>query len=75
MQTKFNEHLPWWHRLETGPAECAERLNNNHKNNNPSAGTEPEKVPAPTLNPKRSRPDAGTEPREGPTKLNFAHVL
>ena len=27
MQTNFNEHLPWSHRLETGPAECAERLN------------------------------------------------
>ena len=27
MQTTFNEHLPWSHRLETGPAECAERLN------------------------------------------------
>ena len=34
MQTKFNEHLPWSHRLETGPAECAERLNNNNDNNN-----------------------------------------
>ena len=29
MQTTFNEHLPWSHRLETGPAECAERLNTN----------------------------------------------
>ena len=33
MQTTFNEHLPWSHRLETGPAECAERLNNNSNNN------------------------------------------
>ena len=32
MQTTFNEHLPWSHRLETGPAECAERLNNNNHN-------------------------------------------
>ena len=28
MQIQFNEHLPWSQRLETGPAECAERLNN-----------------------------------------------
>ena len=34
MQTTFNEHLPWPHRLETGPAECAERLNNNDRINN-----------------------------------------
>ena len=34
MQAEFNEHLPWSHRLETGPAECAERLNNDYHNNN-----------------------------------------
>ena len=42
MQTKSNEHLPWSHRLETGPAECAERLNNRidkHMNNNKNNDT------------------------------------
>ena len=34
MQTTFHEHVPWSHRLETGPAECAERLNNINKNTN-----------------------------------------